>query len=80
MVQSIFKNPIAVAAICVVTALFLVRMDSATRNRAHKPRVYLKCALLAVLMCAIVMVFRPYHQDSIVQATVPDDEIFTGEF
>jgi len=80
MTDTIFKNPIFVAGLCVLTAIVLVRLDSATRNRSHKPRVYLKCSLLAILMCAIVMVFRPYHQGSIVQAAVPDDEIFTGEF
>ena len=78
-IQELLSSPFAIVGLAIVATLVLVAADSFTRkkSRAHKPRVYVKCALLALLVSSLFLFFRPYTpQPSIVSADVPADEIF----
>ena len=82
-IQELLSSPFSVVGISIAVTLVLVAIDSYTRkkSRAHKPRVYVKCALLALLVSSLFLFFRPYTpQTSIVSADVPTDEIFQEPF
>lgn len=81
--QTILSSPFSIVGLAVGITLILVAIDSYTRkrSRAHKPRVYVKCALLALLVSSLFLFFRPYTPTtSIVSADIPTDEIFQEPF
>ena len=72
-----FKNPLFFVLSIILFSCFAVRLDSATRAKPHKRRVYVKVGLLALVIAFFSIIVSP---NGAANSTMAVEEILGGEF
>lgn len=71
------SNPFVQLGLSVLIACSAVRLDSTTRVKSHKSRVYVKISILAVILSFFHIIFNTKGGDS---SMLPTEDIIGGEF
>lgn len=77
--KNIFSNPLVLIGVAVAIALISVRLDSMTRVKPHKKRMYFKASLLAIVISLFHLLTQ---KNTPINNSLPmiNEEILGGEF